>query len=117
MDRVVRVLGLSWLVALVLAGTPSPVYAARFVDLRPCVTSHELWTTPAGLSRAHLERRWEVAGEGRRIDDPVLGAGWAYPMCDYSARERVAVAQFDPGYGLSGVGEIDRAGTRVTLPK
>lgn len=91
-------------------GQPGPATAATFHDTRPCVTNHELWTTPGGFSRLELERRWEVVSKGRRYADALIGRGWAYPICDRPMSERFAVAQFQPGYGLVGVGEV-RPGT------
>lgn len=71
-------------------------------DERRCVSQAELWHTPGGLSRAKLERRWEVRGKGEWTDVPAFGRAWVYPMCG----SRMAFAQFKPGRGLFNAGDL-----------
>lgn len=101
------------LAALAALATSAPADAHEYyVDDRPCVTSHELWFTPGGLSRAQVEHRWEVTGKGTRVTGMFFGAGWIYPMCDVDMADEFAVAQFEPGYGLVEVGDYTTGADR-----
>lgn len=65
-------------------------------DTRPCATPREVFLPGGGLTRAQVERRWETEGKGERRQT-VIGWAWTYPMCD--GDKRIALVQFEPGYG------------------
>ncbi len=73
-------------------------------DTRPCATPAEVWGIgQGGFSRAQVEKRWEVTGQGTRVYDPMYGRIWIYPLCNET--ERVGFAQFQKKR-LVGVGII-----------
>lgn len=90
---------------LALAVPAAHASDAGLVDVRPCVTGHELWglgPDTYGMPRRQVERRWEVARLGERVS--VMGeSAWAYPRCD---SDTLALAYFDHG-GLVGTASWD----------
>jgi hypothetical protein len=90
----------------VLAFVPLPAHAEHRDsgydgDTRPCATPREVFLPGGGLTRAQVERRWETEGKGERRQT-VIGWAWTYPMCD--GDKRIALVQFEPGYGTVAYG-------------
>lgn len=96
-------------VAALLGFAPS----AHAQDQRPCVSKREYWglhggdfaiaKPPAhGLTRAYVERRWDVTGVGRQ--DLALTdkrrIGYDYPVCGYSFSHAQVWAVYDRGTGF-----------------
>jgi hypothetical protein len=66
-------------------------------DTRHCVTAREVFLVGGSLTRAQIEKRWEMEGRGERGYIPLFGLkGYLYKMCDRDPR--VAFAIFDNGY-------------------
>jgi hypothetical protein len=78
--------GLVALLSLLVASPASAGDSGYDGDTRHCVTHREVWLLGnPDLTRADVERRWEMTGRGTSAIGP-FGTMWLYEMCDDPTR-------------------------------